>query len=88
MIVLEEGLKLDPFNPHMKAQLEVATQGSLADLLEGLLLLIGPPRTVPLEPRKFEQSKMLSIVDTNRSGWVPSFVMLTVLFLLLLNYSP
>ena len=34
-MVLEEGLKMDPFNPYIKLQLEAATQGSLADLLEG-----------------------------------------------------
>lgn len=38
IVVLEEGLKLDPFNPYIKVELEVATQGNLADLLEGLPL--------------------------------------------------
>ena len=36
-LVLEQGLEMDPFNPAIKAQLEVATQGVLADLLQGEL---------------------------------------------------
>lgn len=34
--VLEEGLKADPFNADMKAASELAQQGILKDLLEGI----------------------------------------------------
>ena len=34
-LVLEEGLKTDPFNPAIKAALDDATQNMLADILAG-----------------------------------------------------
>lgn len=37
--ILEEGLKMDPFNSALKAQLDLATQKNVSDLLEGILLM-------------------------------------------------
>lgn len=38
-LVLEEGLKIDPFNPGLKIALDRATQGVLSDILEGIACL-------------------------------------------------
>ena len=38
-LVLEEGLKIDPFNVDLKAALDDATQGVLADILAGSPIL-------------------------------------------------
>ena len=37
-LVLEEGLRMDPFHPALKEQLDTATQGVVADLLQGKTL--------------------------------------------------
>ena len=37
-LALEEGLRMDPFHPALKEQLDIATQGVVADLLQGKTL--------------------------------------------------